>query len=525
MMARRLSYLFACGVLLVFLAGPPPAIGQILDDVVRYSEQLPSGGGERMGMAGAGRNAGYGRFGTLFGNPAGLGWISQSMVGGDFAVQRARNETRFRTPNTATGSDRSVSDYRLGHLGGAYSFPTEKGSAVIGMSFHQTNAYGRGFDVTGVNGANSITETFLPNSFGFDNEGNFIIDNFESRIAFQAGAIDTSSVAFANGNYPFVQAATPGAVADQTLEQQENIFESGQMSEVSIGGAVEVAPGVMMGAGLNITYGSYTFERFYRETDIGDGALPNDPYFVEGTNLDGFKELRFEERLDTDLTGANVRLGVSAELIDGFRTGMLIETPTWYSVTEVFGKRMATTFDCDDLGCTPSGVPGFVSGSLTGREVKYRLTTPWRLGGGVEYSRAGFTVAGDVEFVDWTQANLSSDSESFSDLERQIRALDATVNTRVGVEYDFEVAAVRAGFAYQPDPRDRSLTDVDGSSTDGDRMYLSGGVSFTPTDAFALHVNWLQERFDDQFQSYVDGPTAREQLRRNRYTVGMTFRF
>lgn len=528
MMARRFAYSVFLGILATLLVGPGrPAMGQVLEDVVRYSRQLPSGGGERMGMAGAGRNAGYGRFGTLYGNPAGLGWVSQSMLGGDFTVERARNETTFRTPNETTGSDRATSNYRLGPLGGAYSFPTEKGSAVIGVSFHQSNSYEGGFDVTGENGTNSITKSFLPSSFGFDEEGNFIINNFESRIAFQAGAIDTSSTAFANGNYPFVQAATPGAVANQRLEQQETILESGQMNEVSIGGAVEVAPGVMVGGGLNITFGSYTFERFYRETDVVEQgeALPNDPYFVEGTNLDGFKELRFEEQIDTDLTGANVRLGVSAELTDGLRTGLLIETPTWYSITEVFGKRMETTFDCDALGCTPSGVPGFVSGSLTGREVEYRLTTPWRLGGGVQYSRAGLTVAGDVEFVDWTQADLSSDNESFSDLERQIRALDATVNARVGMEYDFDVAAVRAGFAYQPDPRDRSLTDVDGASTDGDRLYLSGGISYTPTDTFALHLNWLQERFDDRFQSYVGGPTVREQLRRNRYVVGMTFRF
>ena len=525
-MARRLAYSILWGVLLAVLAwSGRPALGQTLDDVVRYSGQLPSSGGERMGMVGAGRNAGYGRFGTLYGNPAGLGWSSQSMVGGGFTVQRARNETTFRTPNTTTGSDRVLSDYRLGRLGGVYAFPTVQGAAVIGVSVHQTNAYEQGFDVTGANGATSITETFLPNSFGFDDDGNFIINSLESRIAFQAGAIDTSSVAFANGDYPFVQAATPGRVGDQVLQQQETIFESGQMNEMSIGGAVAVAPRVMVGAGLNIAFGSYTFERFYRETDIGDGPLPNDPYFVEGTDLDGFKELRFEERIDTDVTGANVRLGVSAALTDGLRTGLLIETPTWYSITEVFGKRMETTFDCDALGCTPSGVPGFVNGSLTGREVTYRLTTPWRLGGGVQYSRSGITVAGDVEFVDWTQADLSSDNESFSDLGRQVRALDATVNTRVGAEYDFGVAAVRAGIAYQPDPRNRSLTDIDGASTDGDRLYLSGGLSYTPTGAFSLHVNWMQERFDDQFQSYVGGPTVQEQVRRNRFVLGMTFRF
>jgi opacity protein-like surface antigen len=466
------------------------------------------------------------------------------MLGGDFAVHRARSDTRFTTPNPSianatTAAERTVSDYRLGSMGGAYSFPTEQGVLVVGASFHQTNTFGRGFDVLGENRTSSITGTFLPNRFSFD-DGELFIEDSRSRIAFEAGAIDTSSAAFANGEYPFIAGASPQSPAvdgQMTLDQQENLLESGQMNELSFGAAVEVAPGVMLGGGLNIAFGSYTFERFYRETDASDllppddpanPQVPYDPYFLEGTTLEGFNTLRFEEEIDTDINGISLRAGLSAEVASGLRWGLLVETPTWYNLTEVFGTRIATDFDCDfgrsGAPCPVGGVTGLESGSLTANEFSYRIRTPWRLGTGLQYTRSGLTLAGDVEVVDWTQANVSSDDASFGDLNRQIRGLNTTINTRAGAEYDFDVAAVRAGVAYRPDPRDQSFQDVDGQSTDGDRLFLSAGASFTPSENFTLHLNWMQERFDDTFQSYTDGPFVREAVAQNQFLIGVTYR-
>ena len=509
------------------------ASGQVLDDVIRYSQRFPAPSGPVMGTAGAGLMAGREELGTLVGNPAGLGWMSTSMVGGDFAAQRARNNSRFLTPDDNATAERTASDYRLGRLGGAYVFPTEQGSAVIGVAYHQINTYERGFDVAGTNASNSITPTFLPSSAGFSAEEveedgvyNLAFDRVRSRIAYDAGAIRFSSSDFEGGNFPFAEAATPGG--GQTIQQQDDVFESGQMNEINIGGAVEVAPGVMVGGGLNIAFGSYRFERFYRETDlrsVNSRSQLNDTYSPDGTDLEGFKELRFERRIDTDLSGANFRMGVSAELTDGLRSGLLIESPTWYSVTEVFGARIETAFDCNGQGCDPNGVPGLSSGSLTGNEFEYRLQTPWRIGAGLQYTQSGLMIAADVEFVDWTQTSVTADNESFSELNREIRALDATVNASAGIEYAFDQVAVRGGAAYRPDARGESFSDVNGESTDRNRLFFSAGVSYTPTETFALHLNWLQERVDDQSASYDGGPSIREQLQRNRFVLGMTFRF
>lgn len=538
--ARFLFYSFLLSLGGFALLAAPPAAGQGIEDVMRYSKTLPSSGSPSAGMAGAGLFSGIDEMSALTGNPAGLGWLSTSVIEGDFAVQRARSNTRFDTPDDNTMADRTVSDYRLGSLGGAYSFPTKRGSLVLGVSLHQTNTFERGFDATGSNRTNSLTGTLLPSGFEVDGE-DLIFDDSRSRIAYEAGAIDFSRSRFDDDTPPFFfPAAAPQSNAvdgQMELEQQENLLESGQMNELNLGAATEIAPGVMLGGGLNIAFGSYTFERFYRERDASDLLPPEDPanpeepydpYFLEGTDLEGFYEFQLEERIDTDINGVNLRAGFSAHFSPSFRGGFLIETPTWYTLTEVFGTEMRTDFDCDFSSsgepCPQGGVPGFESGSLTGSEFEYRLRTPWRIGAGLQYTNAGLTLAGDAEFVDWTQANVSADDASFTGLNREVQALDATINTRLGVEYAVGDAALRAGVAYRPDPRDRSFQDVDGNSTDADHLFLSAGLTFTPDEQFTLHASWMQERFDDEFQSYAEGPLVREGLARNRILLGITYR-
>ncbi|MFB6097505.1 MAG: hypothetical protein ABEK84_00005, partial [Salinibacter sp.] len=321
--------------------------------MIRYSRHLPASGGPVMGRAGAGLSAGIAAPTALFGNPAGLGWISSSVIGGDFTVNRTQSNAKFLTPDATASADRTVSEYRLGSVAGAYSFPTTRGSLVIAASFHQSNTYERGLNVLANNRTNSITGTFLPAPNGYEVDGkDLIFDSRRSRIAYEAGVIDFSRSVYDNGNYPFFQAANPQAPAtngQMVLEQQENLLESGQMNELSVGAAVAIAPKVMLGGSLNITFGSYTFERLYRETEVS-GLLPPedpqnpqppyDPYFLAGTALEGFDEMQLEERINADLSGANFRFGLSGEAAEGLRVGVHLETPTWLSVDEVFGTKM-----------------------------------------------------------------------------------------------------------------------------------------------------------------------------------------
>jgi len=546
---------------------PPSAHAQTLDDVLRYSDPLPASASNSTGMAGAGLSSGIDAPAALFGNPAGLGWISSSVLNGDFAVHRSRTGTRFATPDATTVGDRAVSDYRLSSFSGAYSFPTIQGSFVLAASYHQTDTYGRGIDVLGENQSNSISRTLLPSGYEVFDDGTIEFSTVRERIAYEAGLTDFSQAVFENGNYPFFQAANPNAPAvdgQMTLDQQDDVREFGQMNEVSVGGAAAIAPGVMLGVGVNYAFGSYTYERFFRETETS-GLLPPedpqnpqppyDPYFLSGTALEGFRELRIEERIESELTGASIRTGLSAQPIDALRVGLHLESPTWYSINEVFGTAMSTTLDCDfgrnGAPCPEGGVPGFESGSLTSNEFEYNLRTPWRIGAGLQYTIAGLTIAGDVAFVDWTTANVDAGNTGSKDIDRaiesivvdlnrQIRELDPTFTPRLGLAYETDLFGLRVGTAYRPSP----LTDdavaprrrppsqigrqIFSNVPDRSRLFLSAGASVALSDKTTLDLNWLQERYEDRFVSYApemeSAPTVQEDLRRNRVVLGLTYR-
>ena len=543
--SRSLLGMLLLGLLSLLLV--PSASGQTLDDMVRYSERLPAPGGPALGRGGGGLFAGTASPSALFGNPAGLGWMSSSTITGDLAINRAREENQFRLPDSPTSSDRTVNDYRLGRLAGAYTFPTQQGSFVIAGSFHQSNTYDRGFNVQGTNQANSITGTFLPTSNGFEVDGeDLIFDRSRARIAYESGAIDFSDAVFQEGGYPFFQAANPASDATDgqlVLEQQDDVLETGQMNEVSVGAAVAVAPRVMVGGGLNIVFGEYTFERFFRETDASglqppanpdNPQTPYDPYFLAGTDLEGFDEFQLEERIRTELSGVNLRFGLSARLVDGLRAGLHVETPTWLTLTETFGTQMRTFFDCDfsSGGCVRPDAP-LSSGSLTDNEFEYRINTPPRLGVGLQYTQGGLMLAGGIEVVDWTQAEFDTENGStdsfIRELNRELESLDETVNTRVGAQYTSDALTLRTGLMYQPDPLDESFQDLDSNATDGDQLFLSAGLGYALSDRATLNVNWAQERFDDQFRSYSSlsgpSPTVRESVTRNRVLIGLTYRY
>lgn len=520
---------------------------QTADDALRFAERSPAAGARMIGMAGAGI-AGVADFSALYANPAGLGYLQSSEAVGSFNVLRAVDEARYEVlpldeeaaPSVATGTQRASSS-GLGNAGLAYKMPTQRGSLVLAGGINQTSTFERSLDYVGANNANSITDTFLPFL------GNFLPEigagecsrddlafDFDTPLrAYNAGAIEFVEAACEEGTYPFIQAVAPGT----TIQQAEEVTEEGRMTEANFGGAVEAAPGVMMGASLNISYGTYRFTRLYQEIDIEGENIP-ELYQVETGNgglLEGFDQLDLEERVTSELVGVNLRGGISAEVSPNIRAGLVIESPTWYAVDETFGTRITTFFD------RPAGSM-LDDGELDANEFDYTVRTPWRLGGGAAVLLGRIHVTGDLEFVDWTQLRLRADDADFSAANRRIRDFEAVINGRLGVEYRLDALTLRGGFAYQPDPRDVEIELSGGETTDRTKTFYSAGFSYWFSDQFRIDVGWLHERFDDQYRPYASievpgefdeegepvdivAPFIDEEIIRNRFLVGITYAF
>ena len=137
----------------------------------------------------------------------------------------------------------------------------------------------------------------------------------------------------------------------------------------------------------------------------------------DGSLLEGFDFLTYRQRLESDLLGINARVGLSAEVASNIRLGLTVETPTFYTIDEVFGAEYETFFDDGGVLSYGDQIDDVGNGNF-----EYEITTPWRLGIGIGFHSDFVTVMADAEFVDWSQLELNADTDRafFADLSQAI---------------------------------------------------------------------------------------------------------
>lgn len=520
------AFVAALAVALVApFAAPHAAHAQTGEDALRFAYRSPALGARMLALGGA-AHGGVADAYALYSNPAGLGYFTSSAVSGGLTSLSATDDGLYNAPGFTQSVGHDVTDTGLDHLAYIAKAPTVRGSLVFGASFGRVNTFDRELRYQGENGANSITDYFLPlpGEFEVDVEMQngqpvYFPTFFRplSLIAFETFAIDLDVDAYEQGvAQPFFPAVTAG-----TVLQTGRVNEAGSVRELAFGGAFEAAPGIMVGLSGNVNVGGYSFLRSFQETDFNDD---NDG----GGGTVDFDALEYVERLDADLVGIHLRGGFAAAVTRDLRLGVTIETPTYLSVNESYGTRLTTEFDNGDL---------FVYGddasedALAG-EFEYELLTPWRLGAGLVFERGDAMLLADAEFVDWSQLEFRSDVDElyFDEQNQRIRdTFDPVVNLRLGVEYGVGPAALRVGAAFQPDPRtDDPLLVGTAADVERDRTFLSAGLGFRASDTFRIDFGWQQERYDDRYLPYdeVDGaPVVDESVVRNRFVLGLTVGF
>lgn len=519
MKAKTYSRAVRAIIAVLFLAGlsAPGAMAQTGEDALRMTERFSGVGARMVGIGGVGL-AGIGDAGALLTNPAGFGYFDASEFSGSLNTFSTNGEAQFMAPVTgASPMERDLRDTRLGNLTYVYRAPTVRGSFVFAVGFNQVSTFDRSFLFGGNNASSSVSQSFLPFSDEYEviNEGGRLRPDIFGGLAelgYEAGAYEFYEDLYEDGAYPFEPAAWYGT----TVEQMGDVLEEGRLNELSLGGAVEAARGVMVGLSANITFGKYRFDSIFEEVDA-EGQ--NQDYVVEGGQYVGFDRMVYRTGFESSLTGFSVRGGFSAVVAPGVRVGGTIETPTFYSVSEDFYRDLETFF--------VSG--GSLAARDEGNDFEYRITTPWRLGAGIAYDRDALLLAADVTFVDWSQLELDSEYEDFTNENRAIRdALEPVLETRIGAEYRLGSLALRGGFAYHPDPRSDPRGANQTQSVDRSRTFFSAGLGYRFSEQFALDLGWVQERFDDLYRpyQYVDElPGVDQSVVRNRFIVGVRVGF
>ncbi len=494
-----------CTLALVMVA---PAAAQSGDDAFRFAQRQSLATSELIGSAGVGI-AGRGDLGDLFRNPAGLGWMDRGAFSISLNSSSVQNDGIYSIGGGSSSAESiTLSDTRLGGATYAYKVPTAMGSMVIAGGISQTASFERSLSFNGENGLNSLTDFLMPlsNEFELVEENGEVFPEFSrplSFIGFETFAIDLDGNAVAAGDpVPFVQAVSAGTIGQSGLVEEE-----GRQSSFNVGAAFEASKDVMVGFSMNIPFGTYKYARLLEEDDF-----QNDNDGNGGTT--DFAFLSFSEAFESRMVGLSLRGGVSANVSNNIRVGLSIETPTWYSVSEDYDTGLYTEFDNGDAF---EYGDDFEEDAGRG-SFDYTVKTPWRMEAGIAFEAGNLTISGDLEFVDWSQMELDSDTYAFSDENLAIRqAFESTTNVRIGAGYRFEKLQLRGGLAVNPDPRTNS-------DINRDRGTVGLGLSYFVNDQFAFDLGVMAEVFEDSYQPYsevANAPVVSEEVARSFFSIGV----
>jgi len=277
-------------------------------------------GARAMGMGGA-YTAVADDYSALFYNPAGLAQLENSEILGSFSHLSVENSASF---NGVTSAETS-SYTQFNDAGLAVSVPTYRGSLVLGFGYHRV----RDFD---------------------------------------------------NSLYLRREVNTPG----DSVSWEHHRVQEGGLSIVALGGSSEMAPGLFLGASLNIWVGEedYTW-RMSEKDDLYDLYTFSDTSLTEHTN--------------TRFNGVNVSLGMLYKH-NNFRFGGVISTPVTLTSKEEWDYRETLTMD--------NGSSTEVFGA---DPFEYKIQSPWviRLGGA--FSQGPLLISGDVSLINYSQIKYKTD--------------------------------------------------------------------------------------------------------------------
>jgi long-subunit fatty acid transport protein len=407
-------------------------------------------------------------FGATYWNPAGLSQIRNFEFTGGLSHHSLNNDARYL--GTTTGKTGSATD--LNNLGLVIPVPTIQGSLTFALGFNRVNNFSSALGFDSYNSISSIIPTLFHSDPDFDMAYNLYLNDDD-------------------GDTPLVN----------NMQQSGRVTEGGGINNWNFSGAIEAVKDLHFGLTLNFISGSYRFDRMFIEEDIRDAHI-NFPY--------DFDRLELDNRITADISGFNARFGMLYQPVPAVTIGATIKPPSTYSVDERFSSYGQSWFDDGDT----------FNYEIRGT-TDYKISTPWMLAAGTSFSLRGITLAGSLEYTDWTQLEFrDADPEVMRENQIIKDFLEPTTTLRGGVEYIIPEIdlALRAGYFVQP-----SAYRDDPSSYD--RKYVTLGAGFRIQDMVTLDAAYARGTWDTHRIHYAGGPRIEESITQSSLIFTLGYRF
>lgn len=472
---------------------------QYADDAVLFSQDFTSGTARFKGMGNAQTSLG-GDMSSISGNPAGLGFYSQSDIGISLDYMNHLNKADFMSESNSVSAHR----FALSQAGVVFHFPNQRFNSHnltegwlnfnIGIQYDRHNDYLRQQTFSGINPHTSIVNNYVDEMY-FNPSSQFATDIYDMYLAEE---LEGNSNEF----FPIVR-------DDFDKIQNGDLNMSGRKSKVNLAFGANYSNKIYIGGSLGLTTLKYRKNNYFEElngytksideivqfnpnTSIADPSSP-DYDFVEAS-YDLYDD--FEQRVEG--SGIDVKLGVIYKPAPDWNLGLTLSSPTWMTIQEDGYDGRKTYYYDSETDTEP-----FESFEGYGDKFsyEYNIISPFKVAGGVSKLFSQGLLSADLEFVDYSKTKFrtledqrNTQLEDANNQAVQDRYTSA-INLRLGGEYKFDpIFSGRAGFNYYGNPY---------KDADQDHFLISAGLGAKLNSSVYVDIAATHSMYNYSTHPYV----------------------
>lgn len=271
----------------------------------------------------------------------------------------------------------------------------------------------------------------------------------------------------------------------------EMTINSGGMGIWSLGTGVFISENILLGGSIDFWHGSSLYEL---DSEAGD---------INGIDP-GIERFAYHDTIDRVYSGLGGRIGVLAFAGKNVTLGGTVTLPVDLEVSELWEQQTIVEFD-----------NGNESVEADDESILFDIERPFQFGGGVAIKllEKRVTLAGDVQFTDWTQTEY--DPLPAEDAQNNFnRYYDSIIQIRVGAEYRIPVieTSVRVGYFRDPIPfQDREIN--------SDRDFLTVGIGKVFDQIVKIDIAYMRGSWEQSSNLLTESHTS------NRVFVSAGYRY
>lgn len=415
-------------------------------DAYRFSSYDVIGSARFVALGGAFGALG-GDLSTLNYNPAGLGIFQSSEFSFSPTLNYSSTDAIY---NGSMGVD-AKANFNHGMFGmvNTRRLHNNSGWKAInyGFSVNRIKNFNNTFFITGESYSSSLANVWRDYANGTFPED---LNSFSTGLAWDTYILDTIP-----GNPSQYYSGTPVDGVLQSYWEESK----GYVNEMSFAMSANYNDKLIIGFSLGIP--NLHYERLIEYSE-----------YALGTPADyEFQKLVYTDRLLTEGTGINAKIGFIYVVSSSLRLSGAYHTPTYYGdLADEYDTSLESIMGDDNSYYSESPIGNMV----------YNLNTPARLMLGLSsfFYKSGF-ISIDYEYMDYGNSSLSSSSYSFVDENQDIRVdFQATHTLRVGAEWRLDHLTVRGGYNITSSPINENVNDIISSAYSWGAGYRLGNTYF-----------------------------------------------